>query len=143
MQTIAVIAGAGLAVIGLLHLLWAFSPWPLATREEFARSVVGRPDGRLPGRLFVLACLVVAGALGAAAYLVAARGGVWVGFAPGWSIDVGTWGVAAVLLGRGAWGMAASGLRLGHAPASYRRLDLAVYSPLCLLLGVLVALGLS
>ncbi|MCC3765929.1 DUF3995 domain-containing protein [Glycomyces sp. TRM65418] len=139
MEIIAAVTGAALALIGALHVVWAFSPWPLATREALARNVVGRSDGSLPLGFFVPASLAVAVALAAAAYLVAAEGGVLRGALPEVLVTAGVWGVAAVLLGRGAWGLVESGLRRGDAPEAYRRLDLRCYSPLCLALGTSAA----
>ncbi|MCD0447536.1 DUF3995 domain-containing protein [Glycomyces sp. A-F 0318] len=139
MAILAATTGVVLVLIGALHVVWAFSPWPLATREALARNVVGRPDGTLPLGFFVPASFAVAAALAAAAYLVAAAADVLPAVLPDVLVTVGVWGVAAVLLGRGVWGLAESGLRLGAAPATYRRLDLRYYSPLCLALGASAA----
>ena len=140
MDIIAATTAVALALIGALHVVWAFTPWPLATRESLARNVVGRPDGTLPLGLFIPATFAVAGALAAAAYLVAAEAGVLRAVLPESLITLGVWGVAVVLLGRGAWGLVESGLRRGAAPETYRRLDLRYYSPLCLALGASAAL---
>lgn len=140
MQTVGIVAALGLVVVAVLHVVWAFTPWPLATREDLARTVVGRPDGSLPLGIFVPACFAVAAALGAGAYLVVAQAGALTTTLSGDLVRIGTGALAAVLLGRGAWGLAESGFELGQAPASYRRLDLRLYSPLCLVLGGLAAL---
>lgn len=140
MQTVGIVAGLALAVIAVFHVVWVVTPWPLATREDLARNVVGRADGTLPLGFFVPASIGVAVALGFASYLVAAQAGAVTTALSGDLVRIGTWGVAAVLLGRGGWGALESGLQLGEAPASYRRLDLMIYSPLCLLLGGLAAL---
>lgn len=140
MQTVGIVAGLALAVIAVFHVVWVVTPWPLATREDLARKVVGRPDGSLPLGLFVPASIGVAVALGFAAYLVVAEAGAVSTTLPENLVRLGTWGGAAVLLGRGVWGTLESSLQLGDAPASYRRLDLILYSPLCLLLGGLIAL---
>lgn len=140
MQTVGIVAGLALAVIAVFHVVWAVTPWPLATRGDLARKVVGRADGSLPLGFFVPASIGVAVALGFAAYLVTVQSGAFSSTLSGDLVRLGTWGVAAVLLGRGGWGMLESGLQLGKSPASYRRLDLRFYSPLCLLLGGLAAL---
>lgn len=140
MATIGIVAGLALAVIAVFHVVWVVTPWPLATREDLARNVVGRADGRLPLGFFVPASIGVAVALGFASYLVAAQAGALTTALSGDLVRLGTWVVAAVLLGRGAWGTLESSLQLGDAPASYRRLDLMIYSPLCLVLGGLAAL---
>lgn len=139
MQTVGIVAGLTLAVIAVFHVVWVVTPWPLATREDLARKVVGRADGSLPLGFFVPASIGVAVALGFAAYLVTVQAGALSSSLSDGLVRLGTWGVAAVLLGRGGWGLLESGLRLGDAPASYRRLDLLYYSPLCLLLGGLAA----
>lgn len=140
MPVLAALVGATLLVIAALHLVWVASPWPLATRADLARDVVGRPDGSLPRAQFVPATLAVGVALGVAALLVAQDGGALAsplseGIARG-----GTWVVAAVFGARGVFGLVESSAGLGDHPASYRRLDLRIYSPLCLVLGVLTAL---
>ncbi|MBD0670541.1 hypothetical protein BU198_07380, partial [Streptomyces sp. CBMA156] len=56
----------------MLHAVWAVTPWPLGSAEEFADAVVGQGDGVPPAA----ACLAVAGALGAGAYLVGSEAGV-------------------------------------------------------------------
>jgi hypothetical protein len=59
---------------------------------------------------------------------------------PSWAPVVGTAGVAAVLLLRGAGGLAVSSRR----STEFARLDLRVYSPLCLTLAAscaVVAVG--
>lgn len=140
MQAVGIVAALALVVIAVFHLVWVVTPWPLATREDLARKVVGRADGTLPVGFFVPASIGVAAALGFASYLVAAQAGALGTTLPDGLVRLGTWAGAAVLLGRGGWGLLESGLRLGSAPASYRRLDLLYYSPLCLLLGGLAAL---
>jgi Protein of unknown function (DUF3995) len=140
-QIIALVTGLALALIGVLHLVWTVTPWPLATREEFARTLGGRPDGDLPPpALFVPATVAVAIALVGAAYLVAVDGGALTTWLPDRLGNLGAWAVAAVLCARGVWGLTESGLGLSNSPASFRRLDLVVYSPLCLFLGALATL---
>jgi hypothetical protein len=51
---------------------------------------------------------------------------------PRWGVRV----LAAALLVRATAGFVVSGSRWRDSPESFRRLDLAVYSPLCLALGV-------
>ncbi|MFJ3787123.1 DUF3995 domain-containing protein [Kitasatospora sp. NPDC090091] len=126
----AVVAGV-LAGTGVLHTVWAVSPWPLRTPEELADAVVGTGDGMPPAA----ACLAVAGALGAAAYLVGAEAGVLPAAGPARVRRAGVWTVSAVMLARGAGGLLVSGLGLGGSSARFRRLDVRYYSPLCLALG--------
>lgn len=135
MPVLAAAVGAALLAIAALHALWLVHPWPAATTADLARDVVGRTDGTLPRSFFVPATVAVTLALVAAAWLVAAQGGTLSAPLPDGLVRAGTWGVAVVLLGRGAFGLVESAAGLGDHPASYRRLDLRVYSPLCLALG--------
>lgn len=139
MPVVTAVVVTALLVIAVLHAVWIVSPWPLATPADLARDVVGRSDGSLPRALFVPATLGVVAALVAAAWLVAIDGDLLSAPLSGRVAGLGTWGVAVVLLGRGVLGLVESGLRLGDHPASYRRLDLRFYSPLCLVLGALTA----
>ncbi len=63
-------AAFGLGGAGALHAIWTFSPWPLASRGDFARKVVGVAEADLPTAGLTA---TVAAALGSAAYLVAAQ----------------------------------------------------------------------
>ncbi len=139
MPVVTAVVVTALLAIAALHAVWIVSPWPLATPADLARDVVGRSDGSLPRALFVPATLGVVAALVAAAWLVAVDGDLLSAPLSDRVVELGAWGVAAVLLGRGGFGLVESGLRLGDHPASYRRLDLRFYSPLCLVLGALTA----
>lgn len=132
MRKIAIAVAGALAAIGLLHVVWAFSSWPLADRSSFADAVVGVPEADLPSRGLTL---LVAVALVLAALLVAAQGNAIGRLGPDWLFRLGTWAVAAVLLLRGLGGLVASAL-LNSGTETFRQLDLVVYSPLCLLLAV-------
>ncbi|MCG8925040.1 DUF3995 domain-containing protein [Lentzea sp. CC55] len=127
MTGLAVLTAVVLLLVGALHVVWTFSPWPLRTREEFARRVVDVPVDRLPtpGMTLVVALL-----LAVAGYLVAAQGALVAVPGPAWLPVVGTAGVAAVLLLRGAAGLALSLRR----DTEFARLDRRYYSPLCLAL---------
>lgn len=129
---------AALMLIGLLHLVWAFVAWPFATREDFARTVVGRPNGDLVEAVFAPMSVGVAIALAVAAYLVGVQAELWSSPLVGWLTETGAWAVAAVLVLRAVAGFVESGARLGDRPEQYRRNDLTIYSPLCLGLGLLV-----
>jgi hypothetical protein len=124
--------------IGALHAAWGSgSSWPMADRADLADAVLGAPGSQFGG---ASASYAVAGALGTAAALVA-----------GWPQTlerprrVAVAGIAAILAGRGAVGLA------GHtnwvSPVStgsrFRRLDRQVYAPLCLTLAALTALSLT
>jgi hypothetical protein len=128
----AAIAGVGLTGLAALHVAWAAgSSWPFASRAELADSVVGTAE--VPGPA---ACLAVAAALGAAAALA----GGWPSRHPVIRAS-GTAGAAAVLAARGALGLAGrtSLISPGSDSPRFRRLDRAVYSPLCLSLAALLS----
>lgn len=137
MMVLGGIAAAVLALVGALHVVWMFSPWPVRTREEFARKVVGVESEDLPSRPLTA---LVALALAAAAYLVAARAGLVAVIGPDWGVPVGTAVVAGVLLLRGLAGFATS----ARKDTEFAYWDLRVYAPLCVVLGgacLAVALG--
>ena len=132
-RRVSVASAVVLGALAVLHGIWAFSTWPLSSRARFAEVVVGVDEQDLPSPAAVLG---VAGLLALAAPLGPMRAGVVPPVGPEW---VPRWGVrvlAAALLLRAAAGFVVSGFRCGDAPESFRRLDLAVYSPLCLTLGV-------
>lgn len=129
MTALALLTATVLMVVGVLHVVWMFSPWPLRSREEFARRVVDVPVEKLPtpGMTAVVALL-----LGIAGYLVVARAELVAVVGPGWLPAVGTAVVAAVLLLRGAGGLVMSTRR----NTEFARLDRRYYSPLCLILAL-------
>jgi hypothetical protein len=126
------VAAAGLAAAGALHAVWTVSPWPLATRAEFAAVVVGVEESRLPS---VPGTLAVAGLLGAGAWLVVTAARPAHRLAPSRLVRTGLWTLSGVLAVRGLGGLLVSGLDLREVPSEFRRWDLALYSPLCLALG--------
>jgi hypothetical protein len=136
MRRISAVAAAVLTAVAGLHVVWAFSSWPLPDRRRYAELVVGVAESELPGTGLTL---LVAALLEVAAALVGGCGGVLRERGPAWIYRWGAWTVAAVLLLRGLGGVIVSGGRLGAAPEIFRRWDLLVYSPLCLVLGAAVA----
>ncbi len=129
------LAGA-LAALSALHVGWAFSSWPLPDRARFAEAVVGTSADKVPSGA---AMFTVAGLLASASLLVARCSVPGPGCPPQRTAVLGTRTVAGVLLARAVGGFVVSGLARGSAPATFRRLDLTVYSPLCLGLGVAAA----
>ncbi|MGW3151241.1 DUF3995 domain-containing protein [Streptomyces sp. NPDC001177] len=132
MRLSGVVTAVGLASAGLMHVVWIFSPWPLASRTDYARTVVGVAEADLPSAPLTA---TVAALLFLAAYLVAVRSTAVPPALPGWMNRSGPWVAATMLLGRGLIGTVVSALDLTDAPSDYTRWDLRLYSPLCLLLG--------
>ncbi|MCH0572402.1 DUF3995 domain-containing protein [Streptomyces sp. MUM 136J] len=126
------VAAVGLAAAGALHAVWTVSPWPLATRAEFAAVVVGVDESGLPS---TPATLAVAGLLGAGAWLVVTAARPAHRLAPSRLVRTGLWTLSGVLAARGLGGLLVSGLDLRDVPAGFRHWDLALYSPLCIVLG--------
>jgi hypothetical protein len=123
------IAATLFAAIAGLHVLWAVGiSWPASSKAQLAEAFGFTADTLPPPP----AILVVAGLLLAAALLVSARAGLFRVRIPDWMAGVGTWTVAVVLLGRALMGLGSIGMDEVAA-----RLDVALYSPLCLVLGAL------
>lgn len=128
---------AGVALVGLggasaVHLMWAAgSSWPAEDREQLAELVFGQ-DRPMPGAAPTAA---IAGLLGGAAgMLLAQRAGRHLPLLPRRAERLGLRAIPAVLALRGFSGLVTSGRRLGRITELYRRWDLRLYSPLCLLL---------
>jgi Protein of unknown function (DUF3995) len=139
---------ASTALFGLagLHAAWgAGSSWPAADRRALAEAVIGNgtgtgtgtQDSGMPGPA---ACFAVSAALAAAGALTAG----WPGRRWPRLHRAGTCGVAGVLAGRGALGLAGQTRRVSPPSVSGRflRLDRRVYSPACLALAGLSLLAL-
>jgi hypothetical protein len=126
----AIVVPTGLGAIAAIHAAWALGwRWPGGTDQALAERVVGA-DG-LPPEPVVWA---VAAVLGAAATAVAA-------VATGRRepiLRAATWSVAGVLIARGTLGIPIH--VIGGLDSIYARLDVALYSPLCLALGLGAAL---
>lgn len=124
----------GLGAAAAMHIIWVFSPWPFDDRAEFTRTLVGVSEAEPPS---AAATAAVAVALGAAAYLVAAQAGLAPRLLSTRLGRLAAATVAGVLLLRGCAGLVSSGF--ADESTTYTRWDLALYSPLCLTLGVLAA----
>ncbi len=131
------VAAAVLGGIGVLHLAWALgSTFPSSDAKSLARAVVG-------GSTFPSAdaSATVAALLGIASTLVVARARPLTPLgrrAPGVLTRPGVLGVALVLGLRGAGGIVAGVLGVPRTAASFRVLNLVIYSPLCLGLGAAI-----
>ena len=129
----AIVAGTLFGVIAALHGLWATGiTWPFGDKEALSETVFGSPASTFPPPA---ATIVVTVLLAAAAMLVTGRAGLWGARMPRWVFAAGTWALAAVLFLRAAfYGPAAIG-----SDAINRSWELALYTPLCLVLALLCA----
>ncbi|MBT2529804.1 DUF3995 domain-containing protein [Streptomyces sp. ISL-99] len=119
-----------LVAIGLLHFIWAFSPWPMSDAVTFSRTIGGVDDDKMPpAPSTVLVGLALIG--GAVLTLMVNESIPTVG--PGWLRLVGMYGLTVVLLARGLGGYFMN----SGAASEFQRLNTVLYPPLCVALGVL------
>jgi hypothetical protein len=123
-----IVTGSLFVGLALLHLYWAAGGlWPGRDMETLARTVVGGPAGmQMPGPL---ACVVVAALLGLSAAFVFA------------AVRVPMIGVATVLVARGVYGFFELRYRPVIRGSRYARLNVQLYSPFALALGIMTALS--
>jgi hypothetical protein len=130
------LTGFILLFVGFLEVAWGLdlTTWPLPDKPSLAETVVNVPVEELPpGWTTVgLGALIAAGGV-----VVLGRIGVFGRRLPRWPFTFGIWVVAASLLGRGFKGLAESGIPTSNGPTGYAHWDAALYSPSCLLLGLL------
>jgi Protein of unknown function (DUF3995) len=118
-----------LLAIAALHVAWAFGVvWPGHDAQSLAQKVVGGRVGMLPPPK--MACLAVALALLVACGLILGLFGSLSYF--------GTFGVSVVLALRGIGGFFDVYLRPVTRGSPFARLNIVLYSPLCVALSVLV-----
>jgi hypothetical protein len=128
------IASAVLAGIGVLHIVWAFGARPLSSG-----AIPTRADGSplfAPGTGVTLG---VAALLLVAAFLVLERSGLGPGLLPGPWPELGSAGVAGVLLLRGIGEFRYVGLFKRERTTAFARLDTLLFTPLVLTLATLSA----
>lgn len=139
-----VIAGATAAtlflLIAALHAYWALGGiWPGKDRESLARTVVGGAPGMVfPGQAATWAVVAVL-VVGAMTVLAVSR--VVAIVLPAWVMRSAALVGAGVLFARGVEGFFDVRLRPDTAGSPFARLNVALYSPLCLVLAGLVALA--
>jgi hypothetical protein len=119
-----------LMAIGLLHFVWAFSPWPMKDAMTFTKTIGGSDDGEMPpGPSTVLVGLALVG--GAVLTLMVNESVPAIG--PDWLRMVGMYGLTVVLLARGLGGYFMN----SGAASEFQRLNTFLYSPLCVALAAL------
>ena len=135
MSTLALLVAVVLTLLALLHLYWAFGGfWPGHDATSLARTVVGGP--LVTPMPTPLACVAVAVALALAVLIVLARGGVFGLPVAAGLLQLGALAVGAVLTLRGAGGFFETRLRPVIVGSPYAQLNVAIYSPLALALGL-------
>jgi len=136
------IAAATLAAIGCLHAVWATGrPWPARSKEQFAATVLGPlaqgKVGALPsaGLTWVIAAL-----LWLASLTLLGRMGLWGRWLPRWMFRRGAWTLTGVLMVRAIGGFIVSTCSDAVKATPFGRWNALLYSPLCLVLGLLCRL---
>ncbi len=122
-----------LALLAALHFYWGLGGrWPGHDDRSLVEMVIGRTrDMKAPN---LWACLFVASALLAAAFLVALHAGAVDLPLPAWSqliAQIGFWTAFAVFGARGIAGFVPPIFRYADG-TPFARLNLIFYSPLCL-----------
>jgi hypothetical protein len=122
-----------LAAVGALHAAWGLGlTWPGSDAASLARRVVG--GEAMPSST---ACFGVAGLSMAAAGLVTARTrprSVFGRSLPAPLVELGVVTAGGVLALRGIVGPVVSSLKLVRTTAEFRRLDVLLFSPVCIAL---------
>ncbi|MCX5206452.1 DUF3995 domain-containing protein [Streptomyces sp. NBC_00237] len=116
--------------IGGLHLLWTFTPWPLPDATTFSNLIGGEASGTMPP---VAPTALVGSALIGSAALTLMVNETLPGVGPERLRRLGVYGLSGVMLLRGVGGYA---LNRGST-SGFRTWNSALYSPLCIGLGIL------
>lgn len=123
----AVVVPVALAAIAAIHAAWAIGwRWPGGSDNALAERVVGS-GAELPPKTAIWAVAVLLGGAAASVAAVGAGRGER-------ALRVATWSLAGILAVRGALSIPIH--LVGGLNTVYARLDLAIYSPLSLALGV-------
>lgn len=136
MKPVAILVFGLLTVIAALHAYWGIGGlWPGATTKELIDTVIGVPEMHRmppPWMTFTVAALIFAAGL-----FALARASI-LPLLPRWIVTAATVVLTLVFLGRAAAGfwIAATGSKASEPFATY---DLWLYSPFCLLIGVMFA----
>ena len=119
-----------LAAIGLLHFIWAFSPWPMNDAVTFSRTIGGVDDDKMPPAPSTV--LVGLALIGGAVLTLMVNESI-PGIGPDWLRLAGMYGLTVVLLARGLGGYFMN----SGAASEFQRLNTVLYSPLCVALAAL------
>ena len=128
-----------LVALAALHIFWGLGGvWPGRTPGDLARRVVGGPPGMSappPWACYAVAALLLLGAWMPLAFI-----GFFSAPLPPTVILWGLYGMAGVFFLRGVLGYFMERWRPSTVGSPFVRLNRVVYSPLCLLLGLLAFL---
>lgn len=117
---------AAIGGVAAIHAAWAAGwHWPGGSEQALAERVLGTRSTEMPpGWLTWLVATTFAASATAVAAAAAGSGGR--------PARLATWATAGVFTARGVLGPIADAFT---GPGTYERLDLAIYSPLCLAIG--------
>lgn len=123
-----------LLILAALHAYWGFGGfWPGHDAKSCARTVIGsRGVTTMPAPS---ACFAVTAMLAVASLIALAQGGILALGLPTILWSLVTLGVMLVFLGRGVAGYVPAWRRL-WPEQPFARLDVRLYSPLCLAIGI-------
>ncbi|WP_369395182.1 DUF3995 domain-containing protein [Streptomyces sp. CG1] len=128
---------AGLVAVGVLHFIWAVTPWPFKDKVAFTKALLGNASGTMPPP--ALSALVAVALLGGGVVTLMTVGTI-PSVGPDWLCVAGSYGLTLVMLGRGIGGYFLN----SGAASEFQRLNSKVYSPLCIALGLMsVAVAIS
>ena len=135
------LASALLAAVAILHVYWGFGGrWPGHDERSLVDTIVGvTPDGRMPSRA---SCLSITCLLFVAAFLPFAAHNLVPNPLPDVALT-GSWVVTVVFAVRGIGGYLEHRIRPATVDLPYHRLNLRIYSPLCLLLALLLTISIG
>jgi len=126
--------------LAAIHVVWALgSSWPAEDEESLAQMVLGS-SRRMPPRI---ASWVVAMAMTGFFIIVMMNAGWLPTPFAAYILQIPLAGVMAIFLGRGLWGFFLDRrLRPSTIGTPFERLNLIYYSPLCMVLAILLAIQL-
>jgi hypothetical protein len=136
MNALAVFEAILLAAIAAIHVAWGLGVrWPRSDEKALVALVVGYDRDRMPSSV---RCFLAAGAIFAAATVMALLSGVLNAPIAPWFVALLGIGMTAVFAGRGIAGyLPAWRKRFPRQP--FAQLDRRIYSPLCLIIAATCA----
>lgn len=137
---VALLLSAALALIGAIHMYWAFGGlWPAKDEAALVRMVVGTEDVRMPGRALTLLVSLLIFAAGAIPVI---KAGILPLSLPSFLINIALAVLMMVFLIRGLVSYTPLAARM-HTVEPFAGLNRRYYSPLCIVIGFGFAVLLS